>query len=52
MLIENLLVEHGILGPHTGQYLMRPKLDPIESQDRAAASVDPEPAYRVAEPTR
>ena len=52
MLIENLLVEHGILEPHTGQYLMRPKLDPVASQDRAAARIDAEQAYRVAETTR
>jgi SAM-dependent methyltransferase len=29
MLIEGLLVEHGILGPHTGQYLMRRKAEPL-----------------------
>jgi hypothetical protein len=29
MLIESLLVEHGILGPHTGQYLMRRKAEPL-----------------------
>lgn len=29
MLIEGLLVEHGILAPHTGQYLMRRKAEPL-----------------------
>ena len=29
MLIESLLVEHGILAPHTGQYLMRRKAEPL-----------------------
>jgi len=29
MLIEGLMVEHGILAPHTGQYLMRRKAEPL-----------------------
>ena len=29
MLIEGLLVEHGVLSPHTGQYLMRRKAEPL-----------------------
>lgn len=29
MLIEGLLVEHDILAPHTGQYLMRRKAGPL-----------------------
>ena len=29
MLIESLLVEHGILSPHTGQCLMRRKAEPL-----------------------
>ena len=29
MVTESLLVEHGILSPHTGQYLMRPRPEPI-----------------------
>jgi hypothetical protein len=29
MLIEGLLVEHGVLSPHTGQYLMRRKAEAL-----------------------
>ena len=35
MLIEGLLVEHGVLSPHTGQYLMRRKAEPLAVADSA-----------------
>ena len=31
MLTESLLVEHGVLAPHTGQYLMQRKAEPAEA---------------------
>jgi SAM-dependent methyltransferase len=41
MLVESLLVEHQILSPHTGQYLMRRKAEPRPA-DRAAEAEDPQ----------
>lgn len=35
MLIEGLLVEHSVLSPHTGQYLMRRKAEPLAAADSA-----------------
>jgi hypothetical protein len=39
MLIESLLVEHGVLSPHTGQYLMRRKAEPLT--EAARETVEP-----------
>jgi hypothetical protein len=41
MLVESLLVEHQILSPHTGQYLMRRKAEPLPA-DSAAEAEDPQ----------
>ena len=40
-LVESLLVEHQILSPHTGQYLMRRKAEPLPA-DSAAEAEDPQ----------
>ena len=48
MLIEGLLIEHGILLPHTGQYLMRRKAEPL--MDAAGDTAEPLPV--IAEPIR
>jgi SAM-dependent methyltransferase len=44
MLIESLLVEHRILAPHTGQYLMRRKPDLLRTQSDAEKLARTEPA--------
>jgi len=45
MLTESLLVEHGVLSPHTGQYLMRRKSEPLSAStsDRNATKSKPGP---------
>jgi SAM-dependent methyltransferase len=50
MLIEGLLVEHGVLSPHTGQYLMRRKAEPRAASiaDHSASEGEPGPHLAVA----
>jgi SAM-dependent methyltransferase len=48
MLIESLLVEHRILAPHTGQYLMRRKADFLHTEDGAESTTRTEEACRAA----
>jgi SAM-dependent methyltransferase len=45
MLTESLLVEHGVLSPHTGQYLMRRKPEPLagSTSDQNATEREPGP---------
>ena len=48
MLIENLLVEHHVLTPHTGQYLMRPKVDLLHTDNGTESAKRTEEIYHAA----
>lgn len=53
MLTESLLVEHRILSPHTGQYLMRPKPESLETRaSEGGTSATPEAIEFVAATTQ